>query len=425
MRNRVFILISFTLASVLGCSVNPVTGEKELSIMSAQQEVAHGQKNYLPLQQQQGGAYVVDPELTIYVSTVGKKLAAVSDRAGLPYEFVVLNNDVPNAWALPGGKIALNRGLLLELEDEAQLAAVLSHEIVHAAARHSAQQMTQKQLLGVGTLIVGLAAAEHEYGQYIGLGLAGGAALYSARYGRQQELDSDYYGMVYMERAGYEPQAAVELQETFVRLSQGQKSNLFSNLFASHPPSSERVAKNTAKAKKLNSGVRNKAQYQRAIAQIKKDAPAYIKQRQAFDAIKNKDFSSAHSLFNQAIALQADEAHFYVNKGKLYLEQKNAKNAQTQFQKAYATNPDYFLSSLGLGLAYVEQNLHAQAKPFLEQSVKILSTDVALYQLGVIAEKEGNRELAVKYFANIVTSGGEFSTRASVKLQELGYTTAL
>ena len=85
----------------------------------------------------QGGAYVVDPELNRYVREVGARLARASDRA-LPYEFVVLNNSTPNAWALPGGKIAVNRGLLVELDNEAELAAVLGHEIVHAAARHGA-----------------------------------------------------------------------------------------------------------------------------------------------------------------------------------------------------------------------------------------------------------------------------------------------
>ena len=83
---------------------------------------------------------MIDPELTKYVNEVGQRLAAVSDRK-LPYEFVVINNSVPNAWALPGGKIAVHRGLLIELNSEAELAAVLGHEIVHAAARHGAKGM--------------------------------------------------------------------------------------------------------------------------------------------------------------------------------------------------------------------------------------------------------------------------------------------
>ena len=126
---------TFAATLLTGCVINPVTGDRELALVSAEQEIAIGEQQYEPSQQMQGGEYTLDPELTSYVAGVGQKLAAVSDRQ-LPYEFVVLNSSVPNAWALPGGKIAVNRGLLTELDSEAELAAVLGHEIVHAAARH-------------------------------------------------------------------------------------------------------------------------------------------------------------------------------------------------------------------------------------------------------------------------------------------------
>ena len=129
-----------------GCATNPVTGEKDFMLVSESQELSIGKQNYSPLRQAQGGDYVADPQLQAYVDEVGQKLAAVSDRK-LPYEFHVINNSVPNAWALPGGKIAINRGLLVELDSEAELAAVLGHEVTHAAAKHSAQQMSRGMLL--------------------------------------------------------------------------------------------------------------------------------------------------------------------------------------------------------------------------------------------------------------------------------------
>ena len=138
MRKIAILLFPFLL--LYGCAVNPVTGKNELALISQSQEIEIGRENYSPSIQMQGGNYTVNRELTSYVSEIGMKLTAVSDRK-LPYEFTVLNNSTPNAWALPGGKIAVNRGLLLELKNEAELAAVLGHEIVHAAARHSAQQM--------------------------------------------------------------------------------------------------------------------------------------------------------------------------------------------------------------------------------------------------------------------------------------------
>ena len=155
--------IALLAALAAGCSVNPVTGSNELSLMSPEQEVAIGEQQYEPSQQSQGGRYVVDPDLNVYVNNVGQKLARVSDRPDLPYEFVVLNNNVPNAWALPGGKIAINRGLLVLLDDESELAAVLGHEIVHAAARHGAQQQTQGTLLNVGLMAAGVALATQDH----------------------------------------------------------------------------------------------------------------------------------------------------------------------------------------------------------------------------------------------------------------------
>ncbi len=133
--------IVLILAFLSACSVNPVTGKSEIVLMSQADEIKMGQQAYLPAQQSQGGEYDVDPVLTEYVRNVGERLAEQAARP-LPYEFVVLNNSVPNAWAMPGGKIAINRGLLTELNSEAELAAVLGHEIVHADARHSAKQQT-------------------------------------------------------------------------------------------------------------------------------------------------------------------------------------------------------------------------------------------------------------------------------------------
>ncbi|MEM9208664.1 MAG: M48 family metalloprotease, partial [Pseudomonadota bacterium] len=162
MRRLTVVVLITLVAGLQACAVNPVTGKRELSLVTEANEIQLGQQNYLPMQQSQGGVYDVDPQLSAYVNDVGQRVAAVSDRP-LPYEFVVLNNSVPNAWALPGGKIAINRGLLTELETESELAAVLGHEVVHAAARHSAQQMTRATLLQLGMLGVGIAASDSDY----------------------------------------------------------------------------------------------------------------------------------------------------------------------------------------------------------------------------------------------------------------------
>ena len=134
MRNAKLLCLPILALLLSACGVNPVTGKKEIQFVSEAQEIKIGEQNYAPTKQSEGGDFDVLPDLSAYINEVGQKLAAVSDRQ-LPYEFVVLNNPVPNAWALPGGKIAVNVGLLSELKNEAELAAVIGHEIVHAAAR--------------------------------------------------------------------------------------------------------------------------------------------------------------------------------------------------------------------------------------------------------------------------------------------------
>ena len=126
-----FILLVLAL---VGCSKYPFTGEKEFAPYSTADEIVLRNRHYRPLQQAQGGAYSTGPRLVPYIRYVGQRVARVSDHRKLPYEIGVLDDSVPNAWALPGGKIGIDRGLLPEIENEAERAAVLSHEVTHAAA---------------------------------------------------------------------------------------------------------------------------------------------------------------------------------------------------------------------------------------------------------------------------------------------------
>ena len=405
------------LVTLAGCAVNPVTGEKELSLISAEQEVAIGANNYQPSQQAQGGPYQIDPQLQSYVSEVGQKLAAVSARTGLPYEFVVLNNPVPNAWALPGGKIAINTGLLVELEDEAQLAAVLGHEIVHAAARHGASQMSRNVLFNVGTQVAGIASQQAGYGSLGGVAAQLGSAAWMARYGRDDELESDAYGMEYMAAAGYDPQAAVELQETFVRLSEGREPDFVSGLFASHPPSRERVARNREKAAALpEEGVRNRDTYQRRIAQLKQDWPAYEAQKDAIAALNDEDADRALALLDKAKAIQPREGNIWELRGHAWLMKGNKDNAYTAYSTAISKNPDYFSPYLSRGALLYERGDKSRARVDLEKSYKLLPTNKASYYLGELAYDAGNTERALGFYQQAASADSAMGRDAQQKL---------
>lgn len=404
------------------CAVNPVTGKKEMIIDSVQQDIAAGQQNYGPSQQSQGGKYVVDPGLTAYVSQVGKKLAAVSDVPNLPYEFVVLNNDTPNAWAMPGGKLAINRGLLVQLEDEAQLAAVLGHEIVHAAARHGASAKTQQMVVGAGALLAGVAIANKkpEYGILAVGALAVGANAWNSKYSRDHESDSDKYGIKYMVKAGYDPQAAVELQELFVRMFDKQEPSWIEGMFASHPPSRDRVAANRAEITKYpKGGNRNKEAFQRALGQLKKDKDAYKTYEDAMKAAKSKQYDKALSLVDNSIQQQPRENLFWELKGQLLLQQDRNKEAIPALDKAIAANPNFFRPYMYRGMAYKELGNSANAERDLIASQRLLPTQEASEQLGEIALAKGDRNTARAYFQQVAAAGGEAGERAKARLAQI------
>jgi predicted Zn-dependent protease len=416
----------FLQSLLVSCAVNPVTGESQFSLLSRQDEIAIGSEQYGPSQQSQGGIYKVDPELSAYVSEVGQRLATVARRDyDLPYEFVVLNNSVPNAWALPGGKIAVNRGLLTELNSEAELAAVLGHEVVHAAARHGASAMARGSLLQ-GVLTVGaIASQDSAYSDYIvGAGQLG-AQLISQRYGRDAERESDTYGIRYMVEAGYDPQAAVSLQETFVRLSAGRESSWIDGLFASHPPSEERVANNQALVNELMPVLQGRdleigeARYQQAIAGIKADQEAYELFNEAERAIADDDLEIALLNLDEAISMVPNEARFSGLKADIFLYQRRYREAISTYNQAIDKDDAYFDYYLGRGVAYARNGDQNLAQIDLERSVDLLPTATAMNELGKISLDNNDRNLAKQYFQAAAGGAGQVASEASLAFTRL------
>lgn len=407
------LVFALFVSGVAGCATNPVTGKRELALIPEGQEIAMGTEHYLPTQQSQGGIYTVDPALTNYVNEVGQRLAAVSDRP-LPYEFVVLNNSVPNAWALPGGKIAVNRGLLTELSSEAELAAVLGHEVVHAAAKHSANAMQRGMLLQGLLLASVIASSDSEYANFIVGGAQIGAQLISQKYGRDAELESDLYGIEYMKRAGYDPAAAVNLQQTFVRLSEGRQTNWLEGLFSSHPPSQERVDANRQTVAQLGAGGETgEARFKERMSYLQQKQPAY----DAFDesmatAIKG-DLPAALAQINRAIALEPKEPRFYGMRGDILLAQNKFAPATKEFDKALSLDDGYFEYYLGRGMANLKLGNTARARTDLEASNRLLPTAIASNELGQLLLARGDRAGAKAYFEMAMGGSGPVGQSAS------------
>ena len=376
-------LLWLPIVFLAGCAVNPVTGKNELMLLDETQEINMGATQYEPSQQSQGGRYMSDPDLTLYVSEIGQRLARVADRS-LPYEFVIIDDSTPNAWALPGGKIAVNRGLLTKLNSEAELAAVLSHEIVHAAARHSAKSIERGMLLS-GVIGVASSAIDQNsgnYGRIFDNGAQLGAQFIVSSYGREAELESDAYGMIYMMRAGFDPEAAVSLQETFVQLSKGQSNNWLDGMLASHPPSQERVENNRRTAQRLKQAARQDLtlgfdRYQSKLNRLSQRSPAYNQTQTALIALQERDLSKAQSDIEAALEQTQSEAQIHSAAGQIAMARREFRQAQQHFSAAIKINPNHFRYFLGRGLAAKALKQTDPARTDLRQSQALFSSRAA------------------------------------------------
>jgi predicted Zn-dependent protease len=412
-------IILVSVLAVSGCATNPVTGKSEFAWVSEEEEIRIGEEVYAPMQQSQGGEYDVDEDLTLYISEVGERLAAVSDRE-LPYEFVVLNSSVPNAWALPGGKIAINRGLLTELQSEAELAAVLGHEIVHAAARHTAQRQERATFLQLGAVGAAILGSRYGYGDYA-LGAASvGAQLINQTYGRGDESESDFYGMQYMSRAGYDPQGAVTLQQTFVRLSEGQQQDWLSGLFASHPPSQARVDANIETAASLPQGGELGVERYRAAMQMTRDAkPAYDAYGEGLKALHEGNADDALDRAESAIEMFPEEANFYALRGDARIAKEQYAPAVDDFDSAIERRDSYFYYYARRGQLHEEFGRDDAAVADLERSIEYLPTGGAYYSLGNIAEKRGQTGTAIDHYRKVASGSGDLADAARGRLAVL------
>jgi len=416
-------LLGLSLLFLSGCSVNPVTGKHDLMMVSSAQEIEMGKQSYLPMQQSQGGVYDVDPELLSYVQDVGSRVASQSG-VSLPYEFVVLNNSVPNAWALPGGKIAVNRGLLTELETEAELAAVLGHEAVHAAARHTAQQISRSQMMQVGVAATAIASSNSDYGDLLAGGASTLAQLSLSKYGRSAELESDLYGMQYMSKAGHDPAGAVSLQKTFVRLSEDRQSDWLSGLFASHPPSRERVEANIATAATLPAGGRvGRDEFQAKMQKTMSAIPAYEAYDQGREALAEDEIDEALGLANTALGLFNEEAHFHALRGDVRLAAEKYEMAITNYDRAISRRDAFFYYHLQRGVANKELGHSDGAVTDLNRSIELLPTAPAYFALGNIAEERGNIPVAIGHYKVVAKSGDEYGKAATAALVRLDLST--
>jgi len=252
---RVLAVILLASAALSGCAVNPVSGRPDLVMSSEQDEIERARQLHPVILQQFGGAFD-DPQLQQYVNDVGQRVAKVSHRPHLQYTFTVIDSNDINAFTTGGGFVYITRGIMAYLNSEAELAAVLGHEIGHVTARHAVRQQTQGTLAGVGAAAVGIFTGSADLANlanYAGTALVRG-------YGRDMELEADQLGAEYLERVGWDASNMIDVvrllknQELF-EIEQARRENreprVYHGVFSTHPDNDTRLREVIESARKV------------------------------------------------------------------------------------------------------------------------------------------------------------------------------
>ena len=242
-----FLAVGVAVAILLeGCSTVPVTGRRQLKLVSSDQEIQLGLTSFEQLKSTTPISR--DPAANAMVQRVGKRIAMVAsnDLPDAQWEFVVFESPEANAFCLPGGKVGVYTGLLPIARDDAGLATVLGHEIGHAVAHHGAERMSEALVLQGAGKLVGSAVATKSPEYVDAVLLAWGAGTKVGRelpHDRKQESEADEIGIVYMAKAGYDPKAAIDFWERFAAYNKqkGGQSNFLSQFLSTHPVDEVRI----------------------------------------------------------------------------------------------------------------------------------------------------------------------------------------
>ncbi|MBI4382601.1 MAG: M48 family metallopeptidase [Nitrospinae bacterium] len=230
-------VIPLSLLLVLSCVTTPVTNREALILIPYEQELSLGKQAFKELTEKEKES--ADPRLNELVRKVARRIAAVSDMPDLEWEFKLIDSPVQNAFCAPGGKVVVYTGILPPAANEAGLAAILGHEVAHAIARHGAQRMSQ-QLILTGILATAAISLENDKDHdlimaTLGLGATYGAAL---PFSRMNESEADEIGLVYMARAGYDPNEAVNFWKRFAAQKGPDQTAEF---LSTHPSDETRI----------------------------------------------------------------------------------------------------------------------------------------------------------------------------------------
>jgi len=412
---------------IAGCAIDPVTGKKTLVGLSEEGEINVDRKQAPHQFSADYGTYQ-DNRLNRYLQDVSDDLWAHSHRPKLPYSSRVLNANYINAYTFPGGSMASTRGIMLELQNEDELAALMGHETGHVNARHAAEQAGKSMLIQGGLVLVQVAAAgKEEYQPLINLvGQIGGSALL-AKYSRDNEREADALGMEYMARSGYNPDGMVGLMN-ILRNQSKSKPGLIETMFSSHPMNDERYQTAVNRSSSQYAAQRGKKfqreRYMDNTTGLRQIKPAIVEMQQGESLMAKNQPGMAEVHFRNAIALAPDDYAANVLMAKAKLAQKKEREAEAYLKQARIIYPGEGKAMQLSGVTKLALKQPAAALQFFDAYDRLLPGNLStIFLKGVTYENMGDKKKAAEnyYRYSQVAASTRESKYAISRLKTWGY----
>lgn len=417
-----------SVAMAAGCATNPVTGKRQFMLVSEAMEVDLDRK-WAPQQFSADYGAVQDSGLNEYLCSLGLGMAAVTYRPAMPYNFRVLNTVVVNGYTMPAGSIGLARGLLLELDDEAQLAAVVGHELGHVNRRHAAERMSKNMLL-TSIIAGGAAYLEYKENKYVdlaaGLGMIG-ANVILCKYSRDDEREADADGMEYMVRSGQNPAGMSGVMRKFMELHKARPSTV-DLLFSTHPMSEERYNAAVKRCEEEYGEMAglpvNRERYMDNTASIRAIKPAIIAMQNGDKMMIKKKYSDAEKQYAAALQVAPSDYAGLLLMAKCLMMQGKNSAALPFSEQAKAVYPEEAQALHVTGMLRMNMADYGRAlSEFSTYEERLPGNPNTIFYKGFCHEKMGQRKIAAKEYMRYrsVSPQGEFSSSVNANLIKWGY----
>ncbi len=418
------------LPFLIGCAMDPVTGKQQLMMMSKDQEVGID-KQHSPFQFSSDYGVTQDSALNRYIGEVGRGMLAHVHRPEMPYNFQCVNATYINAYAFPGGSIAVTRGILLSLDNEAELAGLIGHELGHVNARHSAEQASKNQLSSI--LVGGLSLLASTQGAGLGdltqqLG-ALGQGMFLSKYSRDNEREADFLGHQYMTQAGHPSPGFLGLMEMLNSLNKEAPSSA-QMLFATHPMSSERLAaavqRDATQYRNSRSLPLNRERYMDHTHGVRQKKGAILKMQEGEKYLAQEAYGNAEAAFKSALGQAREDYTAHVLMAKCMLIQKKSSQALSYANSAKTLYPQEPQGHYLGGLANLAEKKPSQAFQDFSQCDRLLPGNPQLtFYKGFSLENMGQKPEAASnytaYLKQINYQSNKYSQHAYKQLKAWGY----